>query len=79
MPKRLRVRYAVASHMNLYIPKFKSADDESVLCKAAGSPQTVAQTSTLPGAQRLGLFRIQAKRYGNDRLERVIAIARPTA
>jgi Zn-dependent peptidase ImmA (M78 family) len=77
--KRLRVRYAVAGHMNLYIPKFKSADDDSVFCKAASSPQTIGETSMLPGAQRLGLFRIQAKRYGNNHLERVIAIARPTA
>jgi hypothetical protein len=78
-PKRLRVRYAVTSHMNLYIPKFKGAEDSSVFCKAAVSASIEQETTTLPGIEDAGLFRVQAKRYGTDSLERVIAIARPTA
>lgn len=79
VPKRLRVRYAVASHLNVYVPKFKGADDESVFCRAAGGVSVVADVATLPGAEQAGPFRIQAKRYGTNKLERVIAIARPTA
>jgi hypothetical protein len=79
VPPRLRVRYAVASHMSIYIPKFKSVSDDSVFSRAAASSQIVADTTTLPGSERLGIFRIQAKRYGNGPLERVIALARPTA
>jgi Zn-dependent peptidase ImmA (M78 family) len=77
--KRLRVRYAVTSHTNLYVPKFKGADDDSVFCKAAEATSICAATTTLPGVEQAGLFRVQAKRYGTDRLERVLAIARPTA
>lgn len=79
VPKRLRVRYGVTSHMNLYIPKFKSADEGSVFCRAAASSVQESETTALPGCSSAGLFRVQAKRYGNDRLERVIAIGRPTA
>jgi hypothetical protein len=79
VPKRLRVRYAVTSHMNLYVPKFKGADDDSIFCRAANTSTICAATTTLPGVEGAGLFRVQAKCYGNDRLERVLAIARPTA
>lgn len=79
VPKRLRVRYAVTTHLNLYIPKFKGADDDSVFCRAADGFSVVAEIATLPGAAHAGRFRVQAKRYGTNRLERVIAIARPTA
>jgi hypothetical protein len=79
VPKRLRIRYGVTSHMNLYVPKFKAADDDSVFCKAAMTSTVCAETTTLPGLEKSGLFRVQAKRYGSDSLTRVIAIARPTA
>jgi Zn-dependent peptidase ImmA (M78 family) len=79
VPKRLRVRYAVTSHMDLYVPKFKGADDESVFCKAAASYSIVRETTTLPGADEAGLFRVEAKRYGTAQRERVIAVCRPTA
>lgn len=77
--KRLRIRYAMTSHMNLYVPKFKSAHDNSIFCKAAASSSIKQEITTLPGAEDAGLFRIQAKRYGTGALERVLAIARPTA
>jgi IrrE N-terminal-like domain len=79
VPKRLRVRYALTSHMSLYLPKFKGAPDDSVFCQAAASFTLCSAITTLPGAERAGLFRIQAKRYGIDEHERVLAIARPTA
>jgi len=79
VPKRLRIRYALTSHMNLYLPKFKSAADDSVFCQAATSFTLCSAITTLPGAERAGRFRVQAKRYGTDERERVLAIARPTA
>jgi hypothetical protein len=79
VPKRLRVRYAVTSHMSLYVPKFKGADDESLFCKAAEASAVVSGITTLPGVEGAGLFRVQAKSYGSGPLERVIALARPTA
>jgi hypothetical protein len=78
VPMRLRVRYAVTSHLSLYVPKFKSAGDMSVFCRAAEFTSAVNDTTPLPGMENAGLFRVEAKRYGNDRLARVLAIARPT-
>ena len=78
VPKALRVRYALTRHLNLFVPKFKGAETESVFYRAAGAIGAVTETTTLPGVER-ALFRVEAKRYGNDRLERVLAIARPTA
>lgn len=65
--------------MNLYVPKFKAADEGSVFCEAAATSVVCAETTTLPGLEKSGLFRVQAKRYGSANLTRVIAIARPTA
>jgi hypothetical protein len=65
--------------MNLFMPKFKGAAEDSVFCEAARAFSVVAETATLPGVESAGKFRVQAKRYGNDDRERVIAIARPTA
>jgi hypothetical protein len=79
VPKRLRVRYAVTKHLNLYVPKFKGSEDGSVFCRAADSNSIASDITTLPGTEGGGLFRVEAKRYGSDRLERVLAIARPTA
>ncbi|MGA9284240.1 MAG: ImmA/IrrE family metallo-endopeptidase [Solirubrobacteraceae bacterium] len=79
VPRRLRIRYAVTSHLDLYVPRFKSAEDDSVFCDAAQAPSIVSATAKLPGVEVAGLFRIEAKRYGNGTMERVIALARPTA
>jgi hypothetical protein len=73
------VRYAVTKHLNLYVPKFKASGDDSVFRHAAETGLIESATTTLPGADAAGLFRVEAKRYGSDRLERVLAIARPTA
>lgn len=77
--KALRVNYALTNHLDLYIPKFKSAPEDGVFTRARTSATIQSDTTTLPGVGRAGLFRIQAKRYGNDNLERVLAIGRPTA
>ena len=79
VPKRLRVRYAVTNHVNLYVPKFKGSEDGSVFCRASEGTSIERETTTLPGTESAGLFRVEAKRYGTERLERVLAIARPTA
>lgn len=79
VPARLRVRYGVTNHLNLYIPRFKSADDGSVFCRASKENVALNEITVLPGMDGAGLFRVEAKRYGVDRLERVLAIARPTA
>lgn len=79
VPERLRVRYGVTAHLNLYLPKFKSCPDDSIFCLAAQSPNIESDVSTLPGVASAGRFRIEAKRYGTGRLERVLALARPTA
>jgi hypothetical protein len=65
--------------MSLYVPKFKAADETSIFYRAAGKPAMVAETTTLPGLDQAGPFRVQAKQYGNDHLARVIALCRPTA
>lgn len=79
VPARLRVRYAYSRHLDLYIPRFKSADDDSVFYQAEDDWRIKAATETLPGAEQAGPFRIEAKRYGSDERARVLALARPTA
>lgn len=79
VPKALRVSYALTSHIDLYVPKFKSAPEGSVFVRALTSTLIQAETTTLPGADHKGLFRVEAKRYGSDNLERVLAICRPTS
>lgn len=79
VPQALRVRYAVTRHLNLYVPKFKSAHDGSVFAAAAVTYDIERAITTLPGVPGAGRFRVEAKRYGTERLERVLAIARPTA
>ena len=79
VPKALRVRYAVAKHVNIYVPKFKSCADGSVLRLAAESSGVESAITTLPGAEDAGLFRVEAKCYGASDRARVLAIARPTA
>lgn len=77
--QRLRVRYATTAHIKLYVPRFKGAEDGSVFCRAISSGRGESGIEELPGAEGDGLFRIEAKRYGSGALERVLAIARPTA
>jgi hypothetical protein len=79
VPERLRVRYGVTNHLNVYVPKFKSVDVESVFECAAGDDVVCRDITSLPGMDSSGLFRVEAKRYGAGKLERVLALCRPTA
>jgi hypothetical protein len=79
VPRRLRVRYATTRHLSLYVPKFKSVPEESLFCAASTTSTIVSGVTSLPGSPTSNLFRVQAKRYGTGGLERVLAIARPTA
>jgi hypothetical protein len=79
IPVALRIRYGVTRHLNVYVPRFKSCADDSVYRLASESADIESAVTNLPGIQTAGLFRVEAKRYGANRLERVLAIARPTA
>jgi Zn-dependent peptidase ImmA (M78 family) len=79
VPRRLRIHYGVTSHLTLYIPKFKSAHDDSVFGRAGASSEVCSEITTLPGLEHAGNYRVQARRYGSGELMRVIAICRPTA
>jgi uncharacterized protein DUF955 len=79
IPERLRIRYGFSRHIDLYVPRFKSADDDSLLVRAANSFRLRRGIETLPGVETAGLFRLEAKSYGTGPRERVLAIARPTA
>jgi len=79
VPQRLRIRYGFSRHIDLYVPRFKAAEEDSVFCRAAASPRLQRATERLPGVESAGFFRLHAKRYGSGDRERVLAIARPTA
>ena len=51
----------------------------NIFCEAANATSAVSATTTLPAIEQAGRFRVEAKRYGKEGLERVIALARPTA
>lgn len=78
--KRLRLRYAVSNGLNAYFPRFKSADDHSVITKAweGGDAAPCRAHEVLPGAQRAGVFRLEAKAYGSGELRKVLVLASPS-
>jgi hypothetical protein len=51
----------------------------SLLWEAAEDDIALSDITTLSGMEAEGLFRVEAKRYGADRSERVLVIGRPTA
>lgn len=81
VPKRLRVRYAKCNRISAYIPRFKSADEDSPYANALATIEAVKGEGHLPGQRRARPFAIEAKRYdrrGKDGItERVLAIVRP--
>jgi hypothetical protein len=77
VPKRVRLRYARCAHLDLYLPRFKSASDKSVITAAHQTHAVERATELLPGAEDAGPFLIEAKCYGTDERERVLAVARP--
>jgi len=75
--KRVRLRYAHCSSLEVYLPHFKSADDTSAIALAHQSGNIEEGVEELPGVKNGGMFMIQARRYGTDERERVLAVACP--
>jgi hypothetical protein len=73
--ERLRLRYAVARNLRLFIPKYKSADERSVFVRALESTRTERAVEPLPGGSQP--FNIEAKQYPWWDEQRVIAVAVP--
>lgn len=78
IPKRLRLRYATTANINLYLPRYKSAQDGSALCRAWEGLGVEQGLETLPGGEQAGAFRVEAKAYGVDDRRRVLALAFPS-
>lgn len=75
--KRVRLRYAHCSGLDVYLPRFKGADDGSAIALAHQTGEIESRVEKLPGVSSGALFDIEAKRYGSEDLERVLAVARP--
>ena len=79
VPKRMRLRYARCAGVDVYLPRFKGAETDSVVTAAHESGEVHRGTERLPGAEVAGSFLVEAKRYGKDQRECVLAIATPLA
>lgn len=79
VPKRLRLRYATVSGVDAYLPRFKSASDDSVFGRAWHQGRRADGRELLPGAEHLGPFELEAKAYGRDARRLVLAIAQSTS
>jgi IrrE N-terminal-like domain len=79
VPKRLRLRYGTTANLDLYLPRYKSARDGTAPCRAWEGWSTEQGLEPLPGGERAGPFRVEAKAYGIDENRRVLALARPPA
>jgi Zn-dependent peptidase ImmA (M78 family) len=76
--KRLRVRYGTVAGIDAYLPRFKSAPDDSVFCRAWHDWRRHRGREVLPGAERLGVFDVEAQAYGSEHRV-VLATARGPA
>jgi hypothetical protein len=80
--QRLRLRYAVVQGMNLYLPKYKSADDDSPFVRALTSGRVECEVAPLPGGPPSLLFSVEAKAYPRQgpegEIKRVLAVAQPS-
>lgn len=80
--KRLRVRYAVTSGIRTHVPRFKSADNDSVLARALDTSEIERGVEALPGDAGGRPFDVQARaysRHGDDgEIARVLAFACPS-
>jgi len=74
VPERLRLRYASAASINAHLPRFKSAADNSVFCRAWHGRRQRGR-ELLPGAERLGAFEVEAQAYGRSDRRLVLALA----
>jgi Zn-dependent peptidase ImmA (M78 family) len=66
VPKRLRLRYGSIAGSAAYLPKFKSADDDSTFGQAWHGRKRERGRELLPGAERLGPFEVEAQAFGSD-------------
>lgn len=71
---RLRVRYCSTSQTKIFVPKHKSAADDSLFVRALHSDTRHKGRTYLPGAERHGLFDVECKSYPYGDRSRVIAI-----
>lgn len=82
VPKRLRVRYAVTSGVRTHVPRYKSADDDSVLVRALKTAEIARGIETLPGDAGGRSLEVQAREYrrhdDSGDIARVLAFARPS-
>lgn len=74
---RLRVRYAVASHARVWVPRFADVPDGSTIARAADSGRVERGEEALPGQAR-GVWAIEAKAYPRRAGVRVLALATRT-
>ena len=77
VPKQVRLRYAHCSNLDVYLPRFKGANEKSVIALARNTGAKEMGIEELPGVRDGGLFEIEAKCYGSEDRERVLAVARP--
>jgi hypothetical protein len=75
VPKRLRLRYGSVAGIDAYVPRFKSAPDDSVFCRAWHGWQRERGRELVPGAERFGAFDVEAQAFGSERRV-VLATAR---
>lgn len=76
--KRVRLRYAhSSSELDVYLPRFKGADDDSVIATAHKSRALEGAIEELPGVGGGRLFSVEARCYGSEERERVLAVACP--
>lgn len=76
--QRMRLRYARCAHLDLYLPCFKSGPTDSAIARAYRSGMLERGVDELPGAEGAGPFSIEAKRFGPNDRQRVLAVAQPT-
>jgi hypothetical protein len=73
---RLRVRYCASNGVNVFVPRHKSAADDSIFVQALAQRERLTGRTYLPGAEKLGLVEVECKSYPYADRERVIAIVR---
>lgn len=68
------LRYATVSGVQAYLPKFKSAADDSVFGRAWHGRGRALGREFLAGAEHLGAFDVEAKAYGGAERRMVLAV-----
>lgn len=76
VPKRVRLRYAHCSQLDIYLPRFKSAADGGAIALAHASGKLERGIEELPGVPGAGQFEVEARCFGLNDRQRVLAVAR---